>query len=322
RCTGCRPSCRTRWPISPRRSANRSITGPPVRPRPGRRRWHDGAARHRPPGDSPRRRRDLPLPLPPLPAKAAGLSDALERGQPGRSRHGGRSDRRARPRAARGSRPDDGGRPGSAGPDPDRDRDRILGGRLSDRAAVSNLRGLGHGHDAPARTHRGRLGRARRRGDPVSVLVGLPIALPLGTALLALLFPRPSTARRFGVVAVLAFQLGFSVWLLETVMRQGPLVLALGGWEVPYGIVLLADTLSAIMLGLSSLTALACVLYGFAESLREHEHPLRVPLLLLLVAGIHLAFLTGDLFTLFVAFEVFLLASYGLMTLQMVATRT
>lgn len=156
----------------------------------------------------------------------------------------------------------------------------------------------------------------------MSVLVGLPIALPLGTALFALLFPRPSTARRFGVVAVLAFQLGFSVWLLETVMRQGPLVLALGGWAVPYGIVLVADTLSAIMLGLSSLTALACVLYGFAESLREHEHPLRVPLLLLLVAGIHLAFLTGDLFTLFVAFEVFLLASYGLMTLQMVATRT
>src|SRR5690606_39181447 len=203
-----------------------------------------------------------------------------------------RSDRRARPHAARGSRPGDGGRPGSAGPDPDRDRDRILGGRLSDRAAVSNLRGLGHGHDARARTHRGRLGRGRRRGD------------------------------RVGVVAVLAFQLGFSVWLLETVMRQGPLVLALGGWAVPYGIVLVADTLSAIMLGLSSLTALACVLYGFAESLREHEHPLRVPLLLLLVAGIHLAFLTGDLFTLFVAFEVFLLASYGLMTLQMVATRT
>jgi len=156
----------------------------------------------------------------------------------------------------------------------------------------------------------------------MNALVGLPIALPLAAALIALLVPRPSTPRRVGVAAVLAFHLGFSVWLLEKVLRGGPLVLALGGWPVPWGIVLVADTLSAVMLCLSSLTALACVLYGFAESLKEHEHPLRVPLLLLLVAGIHLAFLTGDLFTLYVSFEVFLLASYGLMTLQMVATRT
>jgi multicomponent Na+:H+ antiporter subunit D len=156
----------------------------------------------------------------------------------------------------------------------------------------------------------------------MNALPGLPIVLPLGAALLALLFPRPSPARRVGVGLVLFGLLAFSVWLLGKVMRDGPLVLSLGGWAVPYGIVLVADTLAAIMLCLASLTAFVCTLYGFAESPLEAEHPLRLPLLLLLLTGIHLSFLTGDLFTLFIAFEIFLLASYALMTLQMVATRS
>lgn len=156
----------------------------------------------------------------------------------------------------------------------------------------------------------------------MNALPGLPILLPLGAALLALLFPRPSPARRVGAGLVLFGLLAFSVWLLGKVMNEGPLVLSIGGWAVPYGIVLVADTLAAIMLCLSSLTAFVCTLFGFAESPMEAEHPLRVPLLLLLVAGIHLSFLTGDLFTLFISFEIFLLASYALMTLQMVATRS
>jgi multicomponent Na+:H+ antiporter subunit D len=121
---------------------------------------------------------------------------------------------------------------------------------------------------------------------------------------------------------VLALLLGFSLWLLWHVRSAGALVLSWGGWVVPYGIVLVADTLAAVMLCLSSLTALACVLFGYAETARRDEHPLRLPLLLLLLAGIHLAFLTGDLFNLFVAFEVFLLASYALMTLETDAIRS
>lgn len=156
----------------------------------------------------------------------------------------------------------------------------------------------------------------------MSSLAGVPILLPLAVALLALLAPRPSVGRRIGVGLAFFSLLGFSVWLLGHVREAGPLVLSWGGWIVPYGIVLVADTLAAIMLCLSSLTALVCVLYGFAETQPRDEHPLRLPLLLLLLAGIHLSFLTGDLFNLFVAFEVFLLASYALMTLEADAARS
>ncbi len=156
----------------------------------------------------------------------------------------------------------------------------------------------------------------------MSALAGIPVLLPLAAAMISLLFPRPSVARRVGGATVLFGLLAFSVWLLGHVRAEGPLVVSLGGWAVPYGIVLVADTLAAIMLCLSSLTAFVCTIYGFAETPKHGEHPLRLPLLLLLVAGIHLSFLTGDLFTLFVAFEIFLLASYALMTLQMVASRS
>lgn len=156
----------------------------------------------------------------------------------------------------------------------------------------------------------------------MSVLPGTPVLLPLAAALFALFFPRPSVGRRVAGGLVLLGLLCLSVWLLGHVLAHGPLVLSLGGWAIPYGIVLVADTLAAIMLCLSSLTALVCTLYGFAETPGRNEHPLRLPLLLFLMAGIHLSFLTGDLFTLFIAFEIFLLASYALMTLQMVASRT
>jgi len=156
----------------------------------------------------------------------------------------------------------------------------------------------------------------------MSALVGLPIIAPVALALVALAAPRPSFGRRFGIGLALAGMLGFSIWLVGHVQAEGPLVLSLGGWVVPYGIVLVADTLAGIMLCLSSLTALACMLHGFAESPSRDEHPLRLPLLLLLLAGIHLSFLTGDLFNLFVAFEVFLLASYALMTLEVDAKRS
>lgn len=147
-------------------------------------------------------------------------------------------------------------------------------------------------------------------------LAGFPVLAPLGAALLSLLVRCPSKGRRIALGCALFALLGFSVALLLHVRESGPLVLSWGGWFVPFGIVFVADTLACIMLSLSSLIGLFCALYGFSETPLEEEHPLRLPLLLLLLAGIHLAFLTGDLFNLFVSFEVFLLASYALMTLE------
>jgi multicomponent Na+:H+ antiporter subunit D len=147
-------------------------------------------------------------------------------------------------------------------------------------------------------------------------LLSLPVLLPLLTGLLCLLLPRPSTLRRVLVGAVLAGLVGLGGLLVGRVLDDGMLVLRIGGWAVPYGIVLVGDTLATILVTLSAFTALACVLYGFAEQTREAEHPLRLPLILFLLTGVNLSFLTGDLFNLFVAFEVMLLASYSLLTLE------
>jgi len=147
----------------------------------------------------------------------------------------------------------------------------------------------------------------------------LPVLLPFLAAALLLL----SDATRHGpraaiaVVATLA-QLVVAVVLLG--MADGRLapawtgevgVYALGNWSAPFGIVLVVDRLAAIMLTLTAALALAALVYSLARWERAGSHYL--PLFQFLLMGLNGAFLTGDLFNLFVFFEVLLAASYGLM---------
>lgn len=142
-----------------------------------------------------------------------------------------------------------------------------------------------------------------------------PLLFPLLTALL-LLFGRPGVGRRWLAAGSAAVQLGVALYLLARAYGGDILILTLGRWAAPAGIVLVVDTLSAVMIGLTSLVALASLLFSFAESPVAIEHPLRLPLVQFLVLGINLAFCTGDLFNLFVGFEVMLIASYALLTLE------
>lgn len=146
----------------------------------------------------------------------------------------------------------------------------------------------------------------------------LPVLLPLFAAALLLL---PSETRRrsraaMALAATLA-QLAVAVALLG--MADGRLppvwpgevaVYALGNWAPPFGIVLVVDRLAAVMLTLTAVLALAALIYSLARWERAGTHFL--PLFQLLLMGLNGAFLTGDLFNLFVFFEVLLAASYGL----------
>jgi len=149
-----------------------------------------------------------------------------------------------------------------------------------------------------------------------SLLMAWPVALPLLTALATLALGRPSQLRRWLVGASATVQLVVALLIAQAAYGAPPSLLALGGWAAPYGIVLVGDLLAGIMLTLGAVTALASMLYGFAELPVRDEHPLRLPLVQFLVTGINLAFCTGDLFNLFVAFEVMLIASYALLTLE------
>jgi len=150
----------------------------------------------------------------------------------------------------------------------------------------------------------------------VSNLAAVPVLLPIAAALVILLQPTPSAIRRSFVALVVAAVLGLGLLLVSRAMTDGAAVLRVGGWPVPFGIVLVADTLASVMVSLAAFTALSSLIYGFAETAAAKEHPLRLPLVLFLLSGINLSFLTGDLFNLFVAFEVMLLSSYGLLTLE------
>ena len=150
-------------------------------------------------------------------------------------------------------------------------------------------------------------------------LLALPILLPVAAAIALFAWPAgwSLSARRAFASSALSLSLGASLFILYQSFTDQPLVLRMGGFMAPYGIVLVGDKLSSIMLTLSAGLALIVVSQGFAERPREDEHPLRLPLLFFLLAGLSLAFTTGDLFNLFVSFEVLLLASYGLLTLEL-----
>lgn len=147
-------------------------------------------------------------------------------------------------------------------------------------------------------------------------LVVLPVLLPIITALCSLFFGTVSSARRWAVSASALLQLGVAFFIASQVVFSKPLVLVLGGWTAPLGVALVVDDLAAVLLCLSSLVAFITILFSYLELPVEVEQPLRLPLTQLLVAGINLTFITGDLFNLYVAFEIMLVASYALMTLE------
>lgn len=142
------------------------------------------------------------------------------------------------------------------------------------------------------------------------------VLLPAITGLVALLWKRPSAVRRGLVVISATMQLALMVSLAAHAYRHGPMVAMPGGWGADLGIVLVADLLASTMLVLSAAIALASILSAvFARPVSE-EHPLQLPLLQFLVCGTNLALVTGDLFNLFVGFEVMLIAAYALLSLE------
>lgn len=146
----------------------------------------------------------------------------------------------------------------------------------------------------------------------------LPILLPLLAGGLLLLRSETHHRSRGAIALVFALaQLAVAVALLG--MADGRLpapwaggigTYALGNWAAPFGIVLVVDRLSAIMLTLTATLGLAALIYSLARWERAGSHYL--PLFQFLLMGLNGAFLTGDLFNLFVFFEVLLAASYGL----------
>jgi multicomponent K+:H+ antiporter subunit D len=142
-------------------------------------------------------------------------------------------------------------------------------------------------------------------------LVVLPVILPLVTGALMLLLNERRHRLKAGMSLVsLSLLLAIAIALLLRVDSEPLLAYRLGGWPAPFGIVLVADRLSALMVLLASVLATASLAFSLA---RWHRAGARFHTLLqFLLMGLNGAFLTGDLFNLFVFFELLLAASYGL----------
>lgn len=146
----------------------------------------------------------------------------------------------------------------------------------------------------------------------------LPIVVPLvAAASMLLLSEAQRAARRTVALTSLLVQLATAVGLVylttdtaPEIWREGVGVYAVGAWPAPFGIVLVVDRLSAMMLTLGATVGLTVLVYSVAHWDRPGQ-PFHA-LYQLLMMGLNGAFLTGDLFSLFVFFEVLLAASYGL----------
>ena len=149
----------------------------------------------------------------------------------------------------------------------------------------------------------------------MTALVPLPVALPLVAAALSLLLTRRRNAQRVLAMLVMGAVLVVSLILLYAAHTDGAVVMQVGGWEAPLGITLIVDRLSGIMLSVSMLVVFAVLTYAIGQLDADRETLYFHPLYLVLTAGVCASFITGDLFNLFVAFEVMLIASYVLITL-------
>ncbi len=149
----------------------------------------------------------------------------------------------------------------------------------------------------------------------MSWLVPLPVVLPLVGAALAILVGRNRVVQRAISLSVLSAVTVVAAVLLVEVDRHGTIVARAGGWPAPIGITLVADRLAAVLLLVGMVMLLAVLVYAVGEPGAERNHVGFQSTYLVLTAGVAGSFLTGDLFNLFVSFEMMLTASYVLLTL-------
>lgn len=149
----------------------------------------------------------------------------------------------------------------------------------------------------------------------MSNLAVMPIIIPLFAGILVAFFHKKlSLARALSKLFIL-INLVVVVYIAYTVFESGNIILETGSWEAPYGIIFVADPLSILLVLTTNILSVACLFIAPKLVSEEKEGFYFYTFVFLLISGVSGAFLTGDLFNLFVFFEVLLMASYGLIVL-------
>ena len=146
-------------------------------------------------------------------------------------------------------------------------------------------------------------------------IVVMPMIIPLLTGILLIFLRSYVKIQRVLSIASIVATAIVSVYILNLIQTDGILRIDFGGWLPPYGILFVADSFSMLLVLTTAIVTAIVLLYAFSSIGKEHENMFFYSFVLFLIAGVNGSFLTGDLFNLFVCFEVMLLASYVLITL-------
>ncbi|AXS39923.1 Na+/H+ antiporter subunit D [Breoghania sp. L-A4] len=146
-------------------------------------------------------------------------------------------------------------------------------------------------------------------------LVIAPIIITLLGGALCLMMRRNTDAQPRLAILALGLLVLSNIGLLARVLDHGAITMVMGRWLPPFGIAFTVDATGAILTLISSIVALAAAIYGIADSDTRSRRYGFYPFLMLLMTGVSGAFLTGDIFNLYVWFEVLLISSFGMLVL-------
>ncbi|MHA0856408.1 Na+/H+ antiporter subunit D [Paenibacillus sp. CMAA1364] len=149
----------------------------------------------------------------------------------------------------------------------------------------------------------------------MSNLPVLPILIPLSTAVILMFLRNHVGTQRFISVISAILNVLVSIILVNRIHHDGIQTLNMGGWMPPYGIVFVADMFAALLVLAATIVSFAILLYSFRSIGVERERTYYYVFFHFLLVGVYGSFFTGDIFNLFVFFEVMLMSSYALISL-------
>lgn len=146
-------------------------------------------------------------------------------------------------------------------------------------------------------------------------LLAMPLLIPLCAAVILLFFKNNMAWQRWISAIGILLNIAASSVIIYQVKTDGIQILHMGGWLPPYGIVFVADMLAALLVLTTSVVGACCLFFAYGTIGKEREKYYFYPFFQFLLVGVSGSFLTGDLFNLFVCFEVMLISSYALIVL-------